>query len=917
MKSSQGIQLGNPLFSLEGVKWKRTYRELATKLEQTLIDPPIDEIYQVDVTSSLPSDFDNLTIAEMIKIAEDSALIELGPNNILSFTYKIVEEYFVAQRCSSIYATSNSALQSLITEIITDVENWYKPLRIWTSLLPDPKPLANDLALIGQKNFFYGQNALTLGILCMGVNWRQAQLTSDYSLYALPNALEELLIYFLTDDKGIDKLVAVYNRCAQEDSIIIYRSLIPLIIFKPIEKLLLRLNRDVVANLLFDYLPTALDVDTQGAKAVITRSILGKLGSNVIPRATELSKTKLGLSGSELERHIHMREAAIYILGRTHEEKAVEPLIACLGESGEIKNATFYALLELGPAITIDPLLKELEHPVPYPPADGSHLAALDVLRGILIRETISLLQHQNIIEMLVHVLSSTYAQSMSVQQNAKSLILQEAEGAKPRREKVIRILIRDLSHSDTSLALSVQGILIQIGRSATTLLLDDLNQPRPEIAHVRLIDILKSIRDVSALPDLISLLSTPSSTIKAELIKALVSYAPESVPLLIDLILSPEKSYAEALDAVYILKTINEGCGEQIIQNLARIVPGRTELLIAVLIHTHDQRAIIPLIELLKVTQMDSSIAIAITYALGQIPDKKSVKPLINILQDAHPRSTHYETAIDALSLIGSAGIGINDIIMSLDQAREIESVRGIQQAFLRMKPFPEVELLNVFTYCNYEHAKRIMDVFRSRGEPVSSFLVSHLCDQDEHIRDYVHQTLDGMEEHHIFESLLNANHMKCRPTVSTYLRKYSQNSTSRLVALLSDPQRGDAAALTLIDFGPDVIPSLASALNDHINSAHKRVQDILVVFVQQQVETLLVVIQLFGNLLNSPGGYEVLLSILTLHFAEISTPVLISELGSENPKVKNGVIEALIRLVRMENTHSNTVLQELLKAL
>ncbi len=306
------------------------------------------------------------------------------------------------------------------------------------------------------------------------------------------------------------------------------------------------------------------------------------------------------------------------------------------------------------------------------------------------------------------------------------------------------------------------------------------------------IVEVLGMVCDPRALPPLKSLIATPSSMIQEQVAKTLRNYGSVGIPILIDLILSPNESESAANRSAQILVEIGKECVIPVTEALPRVVLGRTQLLVQVLEHVRDPRAIPALIALLKMSQRDSSLAVVVIQALSQFPDKQVVAPLLDVL--ASSGSPLYENASKALSLFGE--IALDDLIAGLDVEKETVMTRGVRDALLYMRPFPSERLLNTFTECSEAHAQQIMIVFRLKGEEVAPFLVNHLCHHNERIQRYVRQTLHQMEGQHIIPPLLDTlNHPTCRPIIASYLRKYLQITIPLLVDLLGDSRLGDAS--------------------------------------------------------------------------------------------------------------------------
>jgi len=842
MKYRNAVPLSGPRSSTGSSRRRRTYREMAVTLDGLLVDPTVVGVPIADEEvgpSLLPQPFKPLMLAKMLEFAENAALISISQDTLLSFRHELIAEYYVAEYLCEIDNLLHQTALPFGPELIKNVGDWNEPIRIWAGLLPDPMTLAKRLAGLGLDNSNYGYNALTLSMMCIGVRWAPPQGQTSPQ-YKLPRSVGELLTRFVMDEKKQEKLAATFNQCAQEGGEGVYRSLLPFIEYQGIDELLLQLDKRIVPGLVFEYLRDAIDRDAFENVIPHLIRVLGGFGDIVVEPAVELSKVSSDLHELSSDKHVRLRKAAIAVLGRTDEQSAVEPLMAYLGETEVIRNEAVYALIRLGPELALESVLKELASRRPTSPIESIHWATLAILEGFLGEQYAlqphSAMQHQTIIEALLPVLSSKYDQR--IQQKAKSLLLREAQQTKHHWAKVVETLIQQLSSTDTPMVLHVKEMLRQIGHHATPFLLIYLKQPRSsETMRMHIVEVLGMVCDPRALPPLKSLIATPSSMIQEQVAKTLRNYGSVGIPILIDLILSPNESESAANRSAQILVEIGKECVIPVTEALPRVVLGRTQLLVQVLEQVRDPRAIPALIALLKMSQRDSSLAVVVIQALSQFPDKQVVAPLLDVL--ASSGSPLYENASKALSLFGE--IALDDLIAGLDVEKETVMTRGVRDALLYMRPFPSERLLNTFTECSEAHAQQIMIVFRLKGEEVAPFLVNHLCHHNERIQRYVRQTLHQMEGQHIILPLLDTlNHPTCRPIIASYLRKYLQITIPLLVDLLGDSRLGDASTTTLVEFGPVVIPSLVAGLNDQRGNAQRHAQDIIVRLVHQQLEIL-----------------------------------------------------------------------------
>jgi HEAT repeat protein len=906
---------------------KRTYQELADILHLMLVDeagPTADVKIDPASLPGPPADLKiakSRMIAKMLAFAAKAALIDIDPENRLHFRHELVAEYFVAEY---LYKRDIALGQVTIPfgdkligdELITTVGDWNEPIRIWAGFLPDPMQLAERIGNLKPANLDQAYNALTLGMMCVGVKWQHPHATSMPVRWedALPMELGELLVSFISDETKRDRLAHTFNRCAQEGGVSVYRPLLHLVRYQGIDELLLKLDQKVVSELLFEHLSDIVDKDAYEQDVQHLQRILGNFGSVIVLEAIELSKPADTTSPTKA---IRFRRAAINILGRIQDQRVIEPLIGYLHED-EMGGETVQAFKRLGPRLSLIPVLQALAYPYSSPShTEATHRAVIAILGNFLQLSPTQLgsAQHKRIIEALLQTLSSDYP---SVQLEARSLLQREAQPNKPRREAVIDSLIRSLASSNTA-ALHSKEILRQLGSPIIPLLRKYLDPKQAsDVIRAQIVEVFGMIDDPQVLSDLATHIASPWPNVRQQVAKTLQkqSFVPYSVPILIKLVLSPQNSEEEAAIAADILKDIGRSCVEKIIESLLHIVPGRTHILVQVLERVGDPQAVMPLIQLLPDAQNDLSLTLAIIQALGTLQDERAAEPLLTLL--ATSQSPLYEKICEVLSLFGEKAI--SPFISALDSEQETATTRGIYSALLQMKPFPNQSLLTTFAQCNDAQARHIMKVFQRRGDLDAPLLVSHLCDANKRIQDYVRQTLEMMEGHQIIQALLDSlNHPTCRPLIVSYLKKYPQMSIPKLVGMLGDTQLGESATLTLVDFGPDVIRPLLPGLNDQKSSAQRRAQEVIEKLVRQQVEVLPSVIGLFREL-RLPAderAHETLVGVLINHLADVSLQPLLEGMESEHLQVRDGVTQALVRLVRKDNAHSDVVFQELLKAL
>src|SRR5207247_9621598 len=116
---------------------------------------------------------------------------------------------------------------------------------------------------------------------------------------------------------------------------------------------------------------------------------------------------------------------------------------------------------------------------------------------------------------------------------------------------------------------------------------------------------------------------SVSSRLLVHPLTTAMRSFRSERIPGLINLVLSdPNDTVAER--AAQMLGGMRQEIVVPVSQATSPIVPGRTRLLVQVLEQTHDSRIMPALISLIKPSQYEPLLAIAIIRALSQFPTQQ-----------------------------------------------------------------------------------------------------------------------------------------------------------------------------------------------------------------------------------------------------------------------------------------------------
>src|SRR5205807_1242204 len=75
-----------------------------------------------------------------------------------------------------------------------------------------------------------------------------------------------------------------------------------------------------------------------------------------------------------------------------------------------------------------------------------------------------------------------------------------------------------------------------------------------------------------------------------------------------------------------------------------------------------------------------------------------------------------------------------------------------------------------------------------------------------------------------------LNRPEASWHAVIAGYLLRHPQEAIPPLVGLLDDPERSDAAERILLDFGPEVLPSLVPGLDSLNSLAQEHTQRIIV---------------------------------------------------------------------------------------
>ncbi len=915
--------------------------------------PDAQEGINQALTNTLQNSYSRQELARLLQFAQSAALIEISPGGIVSFCHELfaayfVAEYFVAQGLSArkrigapgaedvmnLAHTEGSLIWEIGTQFIT-------PIALWAGLLEDPVDYAKRFAVLGQQNPAFNLEALTLSLVCLGIAHIPPQADNAHQL-VVPSNLKEAVTLVVQDAQVCDALARLFTHYAVEGAQEIYQSLFPLLMVNGIDEFVIRLNAGIVLDLFFKHLCDV--VDNAAYETVVKRlvRVLGRFGAVAVPFAAELSQSSPGRSG-------RLRSATINILGGTDQLSAVEPLILLLRDANRsIVERAANALIRLGPEHSFNGLVQEMEDRTPASARQQVHWAVLHILGRFLnepdAARQLTPSQLVRLVTVLLHVVISNYAPED--QQKAREMLVKQARnaGVSVAGEKAVELLVQNLSSGDETVARATIKTLKEIGSPATPYLLGQMKPQAPEVMRSRIIEVLADVRDPRALPYLLRCLDDSALVVQQQIAAALRTFAPESIPGLIDCVLHSD-SEPVATRAERILGDIGEESLTPVIQALTPVVPGRTHLLVQVLERIHNPQAIPALIALLETPHraslptsnslhdssfpspaVEQTLQVAIVHALGQFPDERVVAPLLDMLASSNPLI--YEGAINALGYLEDVSMdgliaALNGDSLREDEGREVERqtviTSRIERAILGMIHFPGQRLLEALSQGSDTQAQHIINIFLAKGAEAAQILVGYLFHPNMHLQNYIRFILGEMNGQVIVPALLEVlNHPEptWRVVIAELLLKHPREAIPPLVGLLDDDERGAAAEILLLEFGPVALPYLVPGLDALNNRAQERSRRIVVKLVQQVPELVQEVVQLF-NLSPPPPqrAYETLLDLLTNELVDSSVPALLE--GLEDAHLIDAVSKALVRLVKKDDSRSEMVQNELLAAL
>jgi HEAT repeat protein len=860
--------------------------------------------------------------AQLLQFALSASLVNVTADGALSFPHELFAAYFVAEYCFTASQELDRVALTMRVDLLDDIDHWCQPIALWAGLLEGPLTLAECFGPLALLNRTYVPYALSLGLTCVGVVTTPPQADIPRTVILPPN-FEKALSFATHDNSACEELAGVLTLCAESGIPEAYYALLPLLTVEGIDELLILLDQNAVPEILFQHLQYAVDHPDYETQVRRLTRILSRFGTQVVDQAAQLSLPAP-------ERSLRLRAATINILGGTYDAQAVGPLVERLGDAEDaVVERAAHALFRLGPTLALASLLHTLEDRTPNVLTLRVHRAILNVLRRFMeeqdTRGRLSNTQYQQIVDHLLPILTPQYQFEPEIQLQARDLLVDQGRMAsvldtgsqRQRGQQVIDVLINYLAMQNDNAIRQVFVVLQEIGPSALPRLIASLHH-QSELVRERVIEVMRHIHDLSALPALLEIVDDPSTAIRQQVADALRAFAPESIPGLVELVLtSANDSEAEA--ATQVLASIGNPVVDPVLNVLFEASPARARLLVHVLEQIHDPRAVPALITLQEQSQAEPLLAVTLVQTLGQFREKQVVVPLIEQVAATNPLL--YEEAITALSQLGE--IALPDLLTALAIDQEPVVEQRIQRAILGMSPFPGEQLVQALEQNSEAQAARLQAIFVQQGSDAAFVLAKHLLYPDEQVRVYIYQTLERMQDVVVVPALLDALYVAdLREIAGAFLLKYPAVTISPLVDLLGEPERGNAAAVILSQFGPVILRpvgqghSLLDALEDQRAMARELASRVIITLVRQSSDPQAIlddIVQLFWPPLPT-NSREQLIDILTYELADVSIAALLA--GLEDIQLIEPVTDALSRLAQRQNMQDE-VIDNLIEAL
>lgn len=856
--------------------------------------------------------FNRDTVADYLDSAQKSGIITISRNGVLSYKHELIAEYFAAEYLHAIYDTNKTSIPFWRDMFLNDgsVGTWSEPVAIWAGLVDNPMHLAEDMVKWAEAhstsvNKFY---VLMISLTCVGVVW-YSETDQSASKSMLPESIQRLMSEYVGSRQARDNIARVIKKCAGEGGIEVYRSLPPLLAtMEGIEELLLLLDKQIISDLLYDYLQEIAELPAYAVKIRPIINVLGRLGPDAVQRAIEFSDSSYNPS---------LRSAAVRILGHIRDDRAAATALRYLDDAEEkVNDASIEALIRLGPAFTLNQLEELLANSKTQPHYHRVHWYVAHVFEGFLKYSNVTLEDHRRIIGHVISFLSSEYLPQ--THRYAKSLLLSQTtlEGKHngEKKKATIEQLLFSLDTKDAQQAGNIQNVIHDIGTDATDSIISycHMHTP-PPLSRARIIEVMGTIHDNKTLLFLLDYLSDDSPPVQDKLTTSLSNFAPESISPLIDHVMSP-KADRIVQRAAHILIKIGKPSVIPVSMALSSIQGRGTLYLVHVLSALKDPQAIPYLIKLLyEIESPNINLTCYVIQVLGSFRAKQVVAPLIDALTNSEEKV--YETAIEELSKLGE--IAFDELIDKLDVEPETATTRRVRTALVKMQPFLQEQLLNQFARRD-TIARQVKEVFKRNASNAASFIVNNLFHQHPGIRNYVHQTIWEMEPAITVSPLIEALHNPdWQPAIEKFLLPYPP-SIPLLIRELGSAKISEAAFTTLLAFDSrQIIPSLIIGLAD--DKTRQRTKRLIETLVSREQRVVADIISLFDPTVShvSTLPHEALVAlqeVLTQELADVSLPELITGLGERT--LVDACSETLVILSRQPG-RVDRVVQAALNAL